>query len=151
MCFHCFDVLVKELVHGGAHHKRKHPETPDFLKELPKTAQTPLFVTWDKYKFSAQSQYVLRGCIGTLSPKPLITAIGEYSLMAALQDRRFKPVESHELPHLRVGVSLLVKYEDCDHVHDWEVGVHGIIIKFTDDDNVMYSATYLPEVAKEQG
>jgi AMMECR1 domain-containing protein len=38
--------------------------------------------------------------------------------------------------------------QDC---HDWEVGKHGILISFTDKGGTNYSATYLPEVAHEQG
>lgn len=32
-----------------------------------------------------------------------------------------------------------------------QVGVHGIVIKFNDDRGSKYSATFLPEVAAEQG
>lgn len=32
-----------------------------------------------------------------------------------------------------------------------QVGVHGIVIKFNDDGGSSYSATFLPEVAAEQG
>lgn len=32
-----------------------------------------------------------------------------------------------------------------------QVGVHGIVIKFTDDRGAGFSATFLPEVAAEQG
>lgn len=32
-----------------------------------------------------------------------------------------------------------------------QVGVHGIVIKFTDDRGSGFSATFLPEVAPEQG
>ena len=48
-------------------------------------------------------------------------------------------------------MSLLVDYEPASHPHDWTIGVHGIIISFTGPDKREYSATYLPEVAKEQG
>jgi AMME syndrome candidate gene 1 protein len=139
---------------------------PDFVHALPhETVECPLFVTWDKRKEQQQhhrrlscsgggseDHFELRGCIGTLSPKPLATSIGEYALISALRDRRFDPVSLHEIPHLRVAVSLLVLYEDCDHVHDWSVGIHGIMIRWLDDEGgVEYSATYLPEVASEQG
>jgi len=46
-------------------------------------------------------------------------------------------------------VSLLVEYEDCCDCFDWIVGIHGILIKFMYG-TIQYSATYLPEVAKEQ-
>lgn len=104
--------------------------------------------------------YDLRGCVGTLSPKSLKYALSEFAVTSALHDHRFDPISLRELPFLRVGVSLLVKYEVCDHCLDWEVGVHGIIIKFdiAKGNGVgrggvrgdTYSATYLPEVAYEQ-
>lgn len=97
-----------------------------------------------------QQHFELRGCIGTLSPKPLRTAIGEFAITSAFGDRRFNPISPHEVPHLRVAVSLLVNYEECRHCHDWIIGVHGIIITFYHGSSE-YSATYLPEVAQEQG
>lgn len=68
---------------------------------------------------------------------------------SAFRDRRFGPIRTQEVPHLRVAVSLLINYEQCDHCHDWSVGVHGIIITFQNA-GVEFSATYLPEVAKAQ-
>lgn len=95
-------------------------------------------------------EFELRGCIGTLSPRPLISAVKEYALTSAFRDRRFDPIRKHELPHLRVAVSLLVNYEECSHCYDWIVGTHGIIIDFFHGTS-QYSATYLPEVPLEQG
>ena len=43
-----------------------------------------------------------------------------------------------------------MNYEECKGVHDWIVGVHGILLKFKIGDKC-YNATYLPEVAHEQG
>jgi uncharacterized protein (TIGR00296 family) len=96
--------------------------------------------------------YDLRGCIGTLAKRNLQHALSEFAITSALHDRRFDPISIHELPMLRVGVSLLVKYEVCQDCLDWVVGVHGIIIKFGSNNNTgeQYSATYLPEVAKDQ-
>jgi uncharacterized protein (TIGR00296 family) len=72
-------------------------------------------------------------------------------LISALRDRRFNPVSLAECPQLRVSVSLLVQYEECEHCHDWTVGIHGIMISWIDDlRQTEYSATYLPEVAGEQ-
>ena len=73
-------------------------------------------------------------------------------------------------------MSLLVSYEECLHCYDWEVGRHGIIIKFAvkEESSISqssaassifgrrasggggdkardFSATYLPDVAAEQG
>jgi uncharacterized protein (TIGR00296 family) len=146
--------------------------------------ECPMFVTWDKRPSGSTpalspvssefttpassniasdddnsdqdgSGYVLRGCIGTLAPTQLRTALSEFALSSAFKDRRFNPISLHELRDLRVGVSLLVKYEECKNCFDWEVGVHGIIIKFEirrkgSNYDEHYNATYLPEVAYEQ-
>ena len=142
MCYHCFEVLIEALVEN-----KKPSGIPDFVNDLPdKSVQCPLFVTWEKMHLRS---WQLRGCIGTLSPRRLDSSVGEYALTSALMDRRFVPIKQSEIPSLRVGVSLLVDYEPCRNVYDWEVGLHGILIKFQVG-NTPYSATYLPEVAKEQ-
>ncbi|KAG9322793.1 hypothetical protein KVV02_005541 [Mortierella alpina] len=48
-------------------------------------------------------------------------------------------------------VSLLVEFEDGTNYLDWEVGIHGVWIEFKDNNGRKKTATYLPEVAKEQG
>ncbi|XP_054244641.1 nuclear protein AMMECR1 isoform X2 [Indicator indicator] len=69
----------------------------------------------------------------------------------ALKDSRFPPMTRDELPRLFCSVSLLTNFEDvCDYM-DWEVGVHGIRIEFINEKGSKRTATYLPEVAKEQG
>nr|XP_056715330.1 nuclear protein AMMECR1 isoform X2 [Euleptes europaea] len=69
----------------------------------------------------------------------------------ALKDSRFPPMTREELPRLFCSVSLLTNFEDvCDYM-DWEVGVHGIRIEFINEKGSKRTATYLPEVAKEQG
>ena len=158
MCHHCFDTLLAELKEHKTSPSRY--SIPDFVHALPnQTIECPLFVTWDtKKKKKKRSKragdddnaFELRGCIGTLSPKPLVSSIGEYALISALNDRRFHPVSLLEIPHLRVGVSLLVRYEECKDCHDWNVGIHGIMIRFWSAGSE-FSATYLPEVAQEQG
>ena len=45
---------------------------------------------------------------------------------------------------------MLIEYEDCKDVYDWEVGTHGILINFTGNRTEVYNATFLPEVSKEQ-
>lgn len=122
---------------------------PHFADErIAEDVKCPIFVTWEKQTRPGQSHtYELRGCIGTLQPKHLVPSVGHYALLSALQDRRFQPIGIPEIPFLRVAVSLLVNYEPCDDCYDWTVGVHGIMIQWDGH----YSATYLPEVAKEQG
>lgn len=41
-------------------------------------------------------------------------------------------------------------FEVAAHLEDWIIGRHGIILEFSDERN-NYKATYLPEVAVEQG
>lgn len=163
MCYNCFHTLINELLLLSG--KQLPNKEYDELIDVPASTECPLFVTWEKKKQSASASsdddYVLRGCIGTLSPRPLVSAtIQSYALTSALHDRRFEPVAANELSSLRVGVSLLVHYEVCKDVYDWEVGVHGILIRFhgvsgnssgSSSSSTEYSATYLPEVAKEQG
>ena len=148
MCHYCFDMLLMELTRdhiGFTELLYKNNDSISFSISSEDTC--PLFVTWDKKtSHTSNSVYNLRGCIGSLSPRPVVSGMRDLALSAALTDRRFQPIQLVELPHLRVGVSLLVQYEDCDHCFDWDVGVHGIIIKF----DTHYSATYLPEVASEQ-
>uniref|UniRef100_A0A8C3CB35 AMMECR nuclear protein 1 n=1 Tax=Cairina moschata TaxID=8855 RepID=A0A8C3CB35_CAIMO len=73
------------------------------------------------------------------------------SCARALKDSRFPPMTRDELPRLFCSVSLLTNFEDvCDYM-DWEVGVHGIRIEFINEKGSKRTATYLPEVAKEQG
>ncbi|XP_039622465.1 AMME syndrome candidate gene 1 protein isoform X2 [Polypterus senegalus] len=69
----------------------------------------------------------------------------------ALKDSRFPPMTRDELPRLFCSVSLLTNFEDVVDYLDWEVGVHGIRIEFFNEKGSKRTATYLPEVAKEQG
>lgn len=164
MCMHCFTVLIQQLKSSSKESKLK----PTFSHTLPSPkSSSPLFVTWTKEtEKSGELQYDLRGCIGTLQPKELISGIPEYALISAFSDRRFLPIAMDEVSKLKVCVSLLVNYEDrgkgLNSCYDWEVGVHGIIIRFAittgrryffgdKQSTRRYSATFLPEVAKDQG
>ncbi|KAI3432317.1 hypothetical protein D9Q98_003876 [Chlorella vulgaris] len=107
------------------------------------TAACPLFVTWNKGP-------KLRGCIGTLhcngQLKTLHAALTDYSLTAALRDRRFSPIVAAELPHLCCTVSLLSSFELAATWDDWDVGTHGLIIEFSDPTGSQRTATFLPEI-----
>mmetsp|Transcript_12697 Transcript_12697/g.32484 ORF Transcript_12697/g.32484 Transcript_12697/m.32484 type:complete len:202 (+) Transcript_12697:62-667(+) len=134
--FYCFSTLARLL----------GKDIPPVV--LPKeyaTKECPLFVTW-----KVQAGHHLRGCIGTFGDMQLPSGLEEYTERSALRDRRFKPVRLDEVPSLECGVSLLVDFEDGADYLDWTVGVHGIRIHLTVAGRA-YSATYLPEVAGEQG
>jgi AMMECR1 domain-containing protein len=49
---------------------------------------------------------------------------------SALRDRRFPPIEAHELSLLHCTVSFLHSFEKAAGWSDWEVGKHGLIIEF---------------------
>lgn len=71
-------------------------------------------------------------------------------LCSAFRDDRFEPVALEEIPKLEVEVSLLHSFERAKNALDWEVGKHGILIDFEVDEE-SYGATFLPEVAEEEG
>lgn len=70
---------------------------------------------------------------------------------SAFKDSRFSPVTKDELSKLHVSVSILRHFEDGLNYADWEIGIHGIRIEFHTEKGSKRTATYLPEVAPEQG
>lgn len=142
MCILCFDVLISTL------QKQKIQSYLENFKRGEIHAMTccPLFVTWLKGE-----EKDLRGCIGTFdSSKPIYEVLSRYAVVSALQDDRFEPVEMSEINDLHVNVSLLTQFEEISDCYDWVVGQHGIEIELTDNHR-SYSATFLPEVAEEEG
>lgn len=75
----------------------------------------------------------------------------EVFIFSAIKDSRFSPITREELTKLHVSVSILRHFEDGADFKDWEVGVHGIRIEFYNEKGSKRTATYLPEVATEQG
>ncbi|XP_042212235.1 AMME syndrome candidate gene 1 protein homolog isoform X6 [Homarus americanus] len=135
MCFYCFDVLYSHL------HNMEPPSTPDFTNE-----PFPLFVTWKVGKDKR-----LRGCMGTFSHINLHAGLREYAATSAFKDSRFQPIGRDELPRLGVSVSILRHFEEGRDYRDWDISVHGIRIEFLNERGAKRTATYLPEVAPEQG
>ncbi|KAM7543025.1 hypothetical protein Aperf_G00000005456 [Anoplocephala perfoliata] len=136
MCLYCFDVLHRQL---------NNQDPPPQPRTFPNDAY-PLFVTWSYGK-----EQRLRGCIGTFKAMNLHNGLREYALNSALRDSRFSPITLKEFPHLYCSVSLLIDFEDAADYKDWRIGVHGIRIEFVTERGSQRSATYLPEVASEQG
>eukprot|EP01098_Paradermamoeba_levis_P004919 TRINITY_DN2095_c0_g1_i1.p1 TRINITY_DN2095_c0_g1~~TRINITY_DN2095_c0_g1_i1.p1 ORF type:complete len:289 (-),score=82.85 TRINITY_DN2095_c0_g1_i1:169-906(-) len=137
MCFYCFDVVVSNL---------EGSSMPNYSFE--NKEEFPLFVTWMKDDGKENSS--LRGCIGTFSPTSLQDGLKQFAISSAFKDKRFSPIKIKEIPKLRCGVSLLTNFEEAEDVWDWEIGKHGIYITFHDGLQKR-TATYLPEVALEQG
>ncbi|KAM3178851.1 AMME syndrome candidate protein 1 protein [Hymenolepis weldensis] len=111
--------------------------------------EIPLFVTWTVGK-----DHRLRGCIGTFKAINLHNGLREYAMnstLSALRDSRFPSITLKEFPNLYCSVSLLIDFEDAADYKDWQIGVHGIRIEFVTERGSQRSATYLPEVAVEQG
>ena len=133
LCVYAFDTLISELI---------QKQIPNCFPNSLKSKKFPLFVTWTTGK-----EKNLRGCIGTFLSDDLEKNLNNFSLVAALKDRRFSPISAKEIPNLNVGVSLLYNFEDAKDCYDWEVGKHGIQIFFEEGGN--YSATFLPEVPIE--
>ena len=130
LCVYVFDTLISYLT------KEKIPNCfPNSLKNK----KFPLFVTWTTGK-----EKDLRGCIGTFASNDLEKNLKKFALTAALEDNRFSPITQKEIKNLNCSVSLLVNFEQAKDCYDWEIGKHGIQIKFG-----YYSATFLPEVPVE--
>lgn len=109
---------------------------------------SPLFVTWNTVTKSGDKR--LRGCIGTFEAQELSDGLKSYALTSAFDDTRFNPISARELPTLECAVTLLTDFEPASHPLDWTLGVHGLRISFTHHGR-RYGATYLPDVAREQG
>jgi uncharacterized protein len=90
----------------------------------------------------------LRGCIGSLEPSmPLAEDVREHAIAAALDDYRFPPVQTIELPEINIEISYLtipkpLSYDNPDQlVKSLKPGVDGVVIK-----DGFHRATFLPQV-----
>ena len=131
MCVYCFDELFSYFDES---HLWKIKLVPQEWGE----EKLPLFVTWKTLGGK------LRGCIGSFKSAPLDQNLKNYALAAALRDSRFKSIRMKEIPNLKCEVNLLVNFEEALDPYDWEIGIHGVIVKFDGR-----QSTYLPSVAKE--
>ncbi|MCD6497762.1 MAG: AmmeMemoRadiSam system protein A [Deltaproteobacteria bacterium] len=110
--------------------------------DITKTLKKPMgaFVTLNEHGR-------LRGCIGYLQPiAPLYQSVINNARNAALRDRRFHPVQPAELPELEIEVSALSVPVPVSGPKDIKIGCHGVILEKAGS-----RATYLPQVAPEQG
>lgn len=116
------------------------------------TDEHPIFVTWIIKSKSGNCER-LRGCKGTFTAAPLEEQLSLFALNSALEDTRFRPVVRAELDRLTCGVTILHSFKPIEEPMGWTVGVHGIRLAFRDDSGSkkIYRATYLPDVASEQG
>jgi AmmeMemoRadiSam system protein A len=90
----------------------------------------------------------LRGCIGALEAyQPLVLDVQYHAVAAALEDYRFLPVTSSEVPNLKIEISRLtppipLNYSDPGGLSKLiKPGVDGVIIR-----DGFRKATFLPQV-----
>lgn len=165
-CFRCFDTLFCDLTD----HQPLPCQFPD--------EKYPPFVTWSTRSSRPGRAPRLRGCIGTFEPVAIREGLAQYALISAFQDSRFARIEEAELESLECGISLLTNFEEATSYLDWTIGVHGVRITFPHPSLLAappspssapsplssassvptrsmlrhkFSATYLPEIASEQG
>ncbi|KAJ5130605.1 uncharacterized protein N7515_006644 [Penicillium bovifimosum] len=127
--------------------------TPSTVSESPSRLRSPdqrypLFVTWNI--LSRTGHKTLRGCIGTFEAQELAAGLKSYALTSAFDDSRFRPIPESLLPLLSCSLTLLGSFEPCTNAMDWSLGTHGLRISFVHRGR-RYGATYLPDVAVEQG
>ncbi len=114
------------------------------------TKEHGVFVTLNKQDRGSHS---LRGCIGLPYPvKPLIEAVIDSAVNAALKDPRFPPVSLEEMDSIIVEVSILTPPQELDvevpkDIPDRvEVGVDGLIVSRGNQRGLL-----LPQVAVDWG
>ena len=66
-------------------------------------------------------------------------------MISAFNDNRYTPISLDENSNVRAGVTILSKFEKGKDPYDWEIGTHGIIIEFNENEKD-YRGTYLPNV-----
>ncbi len=89
----------------------------------------------------------LRGCIGQFDPSwPLYLTIQQMAVSAALQDSRFKPVNTDELGQLEYEISVLSPLRKIGTADEIALGKHGVQVS-----KGSHRGVFLPQVATETG
>jgi hypothetical protein len=88
----------------------------------------------------------LRGCIGYIEPmKPLAETVRDVAAYAALEDTRFTPVTTQELPLLEYEISVMSPLRRVLDIKEIKVGKHGLIMKQGEIEGLL-----LPQVPVEE-
>ena len=123
---------------AAALRQRPIPETGADDPEL--QAQRGMFVTLTKHGD-------LRGCMGHFDQDvPLYKLAAEQALVSAFEDPRFPPLDPSELQEISIEISVLSPPRPVASAEEIVVGTHGVILR-----KGMRGATFLPQVAPEQG
>jgi AmmeMemoRadiSam system protein B/AmmeMemoRadiSam system protein A len=93
----------------------------------------------------------LRGCIGRITTdKPLYSTVASMAQAAAFNDTRFEPLRKEELDNIVIDITILTPPQKVASADDIIVGQHGVILnKRGESGNVIASAVFLPQVARE--
>eukprot|EP00906_Rhabdomonas_costata_P032041 RCo045179 len=87
----------------------------------------------------------LRGCQGSIAAcAPLYSQVLSCAVKSAVADHRFTPCTVEELSELHIGVSVLTEPTPIASHEEYQLGVHGIILK-----KHGCRAVFLPEVPTE--
>ena len=124
---------LENLLHG-------QPETDYVVKDPALEKPAAAFVTITR-------EGNLRGCVGYSDPLfPLHQTVSRCVRSAAAEDYRFQPVRSHELPDLRISISVLSALRRVESVDDILIGRDGLQVVGGGCRGLL-----LPQVATEQG
>jgi AmmeMemoRadiSam system protein A len=89
----------------------------------------------------------LRGCIGfVVADDPLPEVVAHVARLAALEDPRFPPVATSELPHIAVEISVLGPIHPVGNIDEITIGRDGLVIEAGHRRGLL-----LPQVAVEYG
>ena len=92
-----------------------------------------------------KKQQQLRGCIGNFQSKlPLFKEVAEMAVAAAFNDPRFYPLETSELEHISIEISVLSPLRKIENIDEITVGVHGLYLE-----KDFFRGVLLPQVAVE--
>lgn len=129
LCVFAFDTLISHFTKKSI--KNRFPISL-------KNRKFPLFVNW-----LAGKERKVKGSLGTFKSDNLENNLREYSIDAA-KGTRFSPITIKDITELYCQINLMFNFELVKDCYDWEIGKHGIKVKFDD-----YQWTFLPQVIME--
>lgn len=107
----------------------RHEEPPaSTLREVPAVWQQPggMFVTLEVAR-------QVRGCSGSLYPRcGHRWQEAQHALERALHDPRYRPVQPHELPRVRLSVTVVLAVEPISHVAQLGEAEQGLVLRTPD-------------------
>jgi AmmeMemoRadiSam system protein A len=125
--------LVELAISSVKHHliKNEHLTCPDPLP-LEMKGRAGTFV-------SIKKNGLLRGCIGTISPKYKNVAeeVIQNAIKAATKDSRFPSIELQEIKELTLSVDLLMEPEQIYNLSSLNVKLYGLIVSSKEKTGLM--------------